>query len=86
MLFRQHNIDEEKKKHNTIWVGHHYAQTNRNGVNKTRALLQTTRDKDEPNIVLTSCSYTNNIILQIILSDDLLTFKEEGYVLFFNFL
>ena len=34
----------------------------------------------------TSCSYTNNITLQIILSDDLLTYKEEGYVLFFNFL
>ena len=41
------NIDEEK--YNTIW--HHYMQTNTNNVNKTWALLQTTRGKDEPNIV-----------------------------------
>ena len=32
-------------------VEHHYAQTNPNNVNKTRALLQTTGGKDEPNIV-----------------------------------
>ena len=34
-------------------VGHHYMymQTNTNNVNKTRALLQTTGGKDEPNIV-----------------------------------
>jgi hypothetical protein len=25
----------EKQKHNTICVGHHYAQTNTNNVNKT---------------------------------------------------
>jgi hypothetical protein len=31
---------------------HHYAQANTNNVNKTRALLQTTRGKDEANIVL----------------------------------
>ena len=40
-----------EEKHNTIYVGHHYAQTNTNNVNKTRALLQTTGGKDEPNIV-----------------------------------
>ena len=38
--------DEEKQKqkpkHNTICVGHHYAQTNTNNVYKTWALLQTT--------------------------------------------
>ena len=32
-------------------VGHHYPQANTNNVNKTRALLQTTGGKDEPNIV-----------------------------------
>jgi hypothetical protein len=40
-----------KQKHSTICVGHHYAQTITNNVNKTRALLQTTRGKDEANIV-----------------------------------
>ena len=30
------------QKHNTICVGHHYTQTNKNNVNKTWALLQTT--------------------------------------------
>ena len=35
-----------RQKHNTICVGHHYAQTNTNNVNKTRALLQTTGGKD----------------------------------------
>jgi hypothetical protein len=40
-----------KQKHNTICVGHHYVQTNRNNVNKTWAFLQTTRGKDEANIV-----------------------------------
>jgi hypothetical protein len=35
-----------------ICVGHHYTQTNTNNVNKTWALLQTTRGQDEPNIVL----------------------------------
>jgi hypothetical protein len=36
--------DEEKqnKNKNTICVGHHYAETNTNNVNKTCALLQTT--------------------------------------------
>ena len=43
---------QTKQTHNTICVGHHYAQANTNGVIKTWAHLQTTGDKDEPNIVL----------------------------------
>ena len=40
-----------KQKHNTICVGHHYAQTYKHTkVNKTYALLQITGSKDEPNI------------------------------------
>ena len=41
-----------KLKYNTICVGHHYAQTSRNNVNKTCVLPQTTGGKDEPNIVI----------------------------------
>ena len=37
--------------HNTICVGHHYVQANTNNVSKTWALLQTTGDKDEPNML-----------------------------------
>ena len=33
---------QTKQKHNTICVGHHYAQTNKNNANKIWALLQTT--------------------------------------------
>jgi hypothetical protein len=36
------------KKPNTICVGHHYAETNTNNINKT---LLTTGGKDEPNII-----------------------------------
>jgi hypothetical protein len=46
-----------KQKHNTICVGHHYAQTNTNNVNKTWALLQTTGGKDEPSISLCGKRY-----------------------------
>jgi len=42
---------QTKPKHNTICVRHHHMQTNTNNVNKTWALLQTTRGNDEPNIV-----------------------------------
>jgi hypothetical protein len=42
---------EYPKKHNTIYVGHHYTQTNTNNVNKTWALLQTTGGTEELNIV-----------------------------------
>ena len=40
-----------EQKHNTICVGHQYTQTNTNNVYKTWALIQTTEDNDEPNIV-----------------------------------
>ena len=36
-----------KQKHSTIYVGYHYTKTNRNNVNKTWAILQTTGAKDE---------------------------------------
>jgi hypothetical protein len=39
--------DKTNQKHNTRCVGHHYAQTNTNNVNKT-----TTGCKDEPNSVI----------------------------------
>jgi len=41
---------QTNQKHSTISVGHHYAQTNTNNVNKTWAILQTTEGIDEPNI------------------------------------
>jgi len=40
----------KNKKHNKIYVGHHYVQKTTNNVNKTWALLQTIGGKDEPNI------------------------------------
>jgi hypothetical protein len=43
------------QRRNTLCAGHHYTQTNTTNVNKTRALLQTTEGKDEPNIV--QCIY-----------------------------
>ena len=42
---------QTNQKHNTICVGHHYAQANTNNVNKTWALLQTTGGKDKPNMI-----------------------------------
>ena len=42
---------KRKQKHNTICVGHYYAQIYTNNVNKIYALLQITGSKDEPNIV-----------------------------------
>ena len=47
--------DKTNQKHNTICVGHHYAQTDTNNVNKTCALQQTTGCKDEPNSVMFCC-------------------------------
>jgi hypothetical protein len=41
-----------KKSHNIICNENHYAQAYTNKVNMTRALLQTTGGKDQPNIVL----------------------------------
>ena len=49
----QNEEKQQQKNHNTIYVGHHYTQTNTNNVNKRCALLQTTVGKDEPNIVFT---------------------------------
>ena len=43
---------QTKQKHSGIGVGQHYTQTNINNVNKTRALPQITRSKDESIIVL----------------------------------
>jgi hypothetical protein len=39
-----------QQNHNA-YVGHHYAQTNTNNLNKTGPLLQTTEGKDEQNIL-----------------------------------
>jgi hypothetical protein len=41
-----------KQKHNTICVGNHYTKINTNDVDKIWALLQTTGDRDETNIIL----------------------------------
>ena len=46
-----HTSRRQKRQNNTICVEHYYRQTNAYNVNKTCALLQTTRGKDEPNIV-----------------------------------
>jgi hypothetical protein len=40
-----------KQKHNTICVGHHYAQKNTNNFNKKCTLPQTTGGKNESNII-----------------------------------
>ena len=49
-LETQGTQDENKKtQHNMCWTP--LMQTNTNNVNKTCALLQTTGDRDEPNIV-----------------------------------
>jgi len=45
---------QTKQKHNTICVGHYYAQADTHYVSKTCALLQTTGGKDEPSIVFSS--------------------------------
>jgi len=34
-----HDEEKQNQKHNTIYVGLHYTQTNTNNVNKTCALL-----------------------------------------------
>jgi hypothetical protein len=41
-----------KQINSALCVGHHYVQTNSKNVNKTRTQLQTTGNKDKPNIVL----------------------------------
>jgi hypothetical protein len=37
----------DEDKHSTICVGYHHVQASTNNVNKARALLQTTGDKDK---------------------------------------
>ena len=50
--------DKQNKKYNTICVGYHYTQTNKNNVNKTWTVVQTTGDKgEEQNIVFMRKSY-----------------------------
>ena len=54
-LTTQGTKDDEKQnktQYNTICVGHRYAHTSRNNVNKTCAIIQTTGGKDELNIVI----------------------------------
>jgi len=47
-LATQGTQDKDKQnKINSVCIWHQYAQTNTNNVNKTWALLQTTRGKDE---------------------------------------
>ena len=43
--------DKVKQNHNIIYDVHHNTQANTNEVNKTSALIQKTRGKDNPNIV-----------------------------------
>ena len=42
---------KQKQKRNTICIGHHYAKTNTNNVNRTCTLIKTTGGKDDLNIV-----------------------------------
>jgi hypothetical protein len=42
---------KKQQKRTTMYVGHHYTQTNINNVNKTWTLLQTAGGNDESNIV-----------------------------------
>jgi hypothetical protein len=58
---RQHRVHKTKQTQNTIWVAHHYAQTNTNNVNKTRALLQTnTNDVNKTRALLQTKTYNVN--------------------------
>jgi hypothetical protein len=45
-----HKTKTNKPKHNSICGAHHYAQANTNNVYITRAFLETSGWKDEPNI------------------------------------
>jgi len=48
---------QTKQEHNTLCSRHHYAQANTSNVNNKWTIIQTTGDKDEPNIV--SCGNRN---------------------------
>ena len=50
IVYTRHGGEKQNKTHNTICVGHHYIQTNRNNINQTWVLVQATGGKDEPNI------------------------------------
>ena len=54
------NKTKTQHRKKSICGGHHYAQTNINNLNKTRAFLQkTTADKDKPNIFfMLLCNWT----------------------------
>jgi len=43
-----HKMKKTKQKHNTIFVGHHYAKTNTKNVNKTWVLLLETKTNRTP--------------------------------------
>ena len=61
-------------------VGHHFAQTSTNNVNKTRALLQTTGGKDEP--MVDSGGGYREILL--ILSNNLRTYNNIRFLRLLN--
>ena len=57
---KQRTQDEDRKKnHNTLYLGHHYAQANTNNVLRNDpSLLPTTGGKDEPNIIIEDKKHT----------------------------
>jgi hypothetical protein len=48
--------------HNTVLVGHHYAQKNTNNANKTRVLLQKRRDAFELKLMLLCLYFVQHIM------------------------
>jgi len=59
---------KQKQQLNTICVGHHYAQTNTNNVNKTWSLRQITNGgKNKPTIVC-MCICTSTVVVIVIYS------------------
>ena len=52
--------ETQNKKNSTIFVGHHYVQTNTNNVNKTCALLQTNTNNVNKTCALLQTN-TNNV-------------------------
>jgi hypothetical protein len=61
---RYTRLRRRKQTHNTIYVGHHYAQTNTNNINKAWTLLQTTGGKDKPNIVFFNAEIARESTIQ----------------------
>jgi hypothetical protein len=61
-IWQQRARKKNKKNHDTICVGHPYGQANTTNLNKTRALLQTARGKDEPTLILLKHKY--NVVHQ----------------------